>query len=177
MSLYHDQLVTAPYAPSAPLRDAPPRSSSSASLRLLRRGGSRAVRARYRSPMPAPKCLKSSQSGFQKTDQMLCHFEKWRKTGQRGGRGMGEAHRSPSQPPEGRNAARGGEDRGGGGFRSLEAGNDPRSPQTGSRKAQISPPPPPVLPEPESPFPATRGEICLNAEQFPCNSERRRRES
>lgn len=141
-------------APFAPLRFAPGTPPLLGPLRFPPKGGSRAVRARYRSPMPAPKCIKTDQSGFQKTTQTLCHFEKRRKTRQRRGRGMGAAHRSPSQPPEGRNAARGGEDRGGGCTRSLEAGKGPGSPRTGSRKAQIPPTPPPVLLEPESRFPS-----------------------
>jgi hypothetical protein len=145
-----EHLCIAPYAPFASLRDVPPRSSSCAPLRSPPKGASRAVRTRYRSPMPAPKCLLIHQSEFQKPDQTLCHFEKWRKTGQRGGRGMGAAHRSPTQPPEGRSAARGGEDRGEGCTRSLQAGKAPRSSQTGVWKAKIPPAPPPALLEPES---------------------------
>ncbi len=92
----------------------------------------------------------TSFHGFQKTDQTLCHFETWRKTGQRGDWGMGAAHCSPTQPPEGREADRGGEDRGEGCTRSLQAGKAPRSPQAGVRTAQIPPAPPPALLEPES---------------------------
>jgi hypothetical protein len=164
-------------APYAPLRYAPGTPPLLGSLRSPPKGGSRAVRARYRSPMPAQNDSNSVKSDFQKTDQTLCHFEKWLKTGQRWGWGMGAAHRSPTQPPEGRVAARGGEDRGGGGSRSLEAGNGPRSPRTGGQKAQIPPTPPPVLLEPESRFPFPSSPVRFAIEQTARNSERRRRES
>lgn len=140
--------------PSLRFGDAPPRSSSSATLRLLRRGARERSGLATAPPCPHQNALNQVNPGLKKTDQTLCHFEKRRKTRQRRGRGMGAAHRSPSQPPEGRNAARGGEDRGGGCTRSLEAGKGPGSPRTGSRKAQIPPTPPPVLLEPESRFPS-----------------------
>jgi hypothetical protein len=66
MPLYLDQLVTAPYAPSASLRDAPPRSSSSASLRLLRRGARERSGFATAPPCPHQNALKQFNPGFTK---------------------------------------------------------------------------------------------------------------
>lgn len=141
-------------APFAPLRFASGTPPLLGPLRFPPKGGSRAVRARYRSPMPAPKCLKSNQSGFKKPFRRYATSKSGEKQGKEGVGVWAQpivARRSPrraaTRPEEARIGAEAvpGPWRPEKGLEALERGpGRPRYPPT----------PPPALLEPESRFPS-----------------------